>query len=103
MSEKFRPGLVQSYLYVKAVYIFGVSGHTITMVQLNRLCPYILYGTALMDYIPSLSPIRLSDIAPIIRDRKIPPMFLEIFPHESEAKYSINFSSITEMAIPSTP
>ncbi|KAL3615976.1 hypothetical protein CASFOL_040270 [Castilleja foliolosa] len=86
-----------AYLWCMSASMYAVFDHFDLLVQ-NGHFPVDLSvnGDAIVDYIPGLSPIRLSDLPQVMRDPETSSILLKILPNESIAKYLI-FDSISEL------
>ncbi|KAK6141868.1 hypothetical protein DH2020_024392 [Rehmannia glutinosa] len=92
-----RRNIPLAYLWVMSASVYALFYHFDLLVQKGHF-PFDISanGDAIVDYIPGLSPIRLSDLPSIIRDHEITPMYLKVMPNETKAKYLI-FSCIYEL------
>ncbi|GFP88862.1 UDP-glycosyltransferase 87a1 [Phtheirospermum japonicum] len=86
-----------AYLWCMSASVYAMFDHFDLLVH-NGHFPVDLSvnGDAVVDYIPGLSPIRLSDLPHILRDPETSSLLLKVFPSDSKSKYLI-FDSISEL------
>ncbi|KAL8547152.1 hypothetical protein ACS0TY_006753 [Phlomoides rotata] len=92
-----RRNIPVAHLWTMSASVYSVFYHIDLLVQ-NAHFPVDLSvnGEVVVDYIPGLSPIRLADLPPIMRDKESLPMLLKVMPNESKSNFLV-FTSIYEL------